>query len=393
VDTALDRLLENAAPVSGRETLPLLQALGRYAAADIAAELDVPPFDNSPLDGFALFHEDTADAAPEAPVRLRVVETLYAGDAPLKALGRGECARIMTGAAMPEGATCVVPSEAVREGADNGIPYAEVPFRLAAYQNYRPRGEDIAKGVTLLESGGPVGFSAVAALASQGIAAVPVYARVTAGILSTGSELVLPASGAPLPRGKLYDSNRYILGARVLGLGAEPCTAPPAADGIAALTRAAAHLLERCDALITTGGVSVGDRDFMPEVGKALHGKMLFRGVAMKPGGWATGFLVGRKIMLCLSGNPGAAAMTFDLLGGPLIRRLAGARTFLPVWQPVRVKTPLPKTSGTSRYVYARSEADGAVLLTGGFHGSQSGADSVIHIPSAASGCLSTVVS
>jgi molybdopterin molybdotransferase len=387
LDQALERLLENAAPLAGRETLPLLSCLGRYAGAGITASLDIPPFDNAPLDGFALFHGDLEGAGENTPARLKVVSARYAGDPPAKALKRGECVRIMTGAAMPEGADCVAPYEAT----DNGEEYVKVPFSLKAYQNYRRKGEDIKAGQQLLAQGDCIGPGSIAALASQGAASLAVYPRVKVGILSTGSELVLSSEalgGGALPAGKLYDSNRALLGGRILELGAEPCFAPAAPDDAAALAALAERLLAQCHGLITTGGVSVGDRDFMPEVGKRLHAEALFRGIAMKPGGWATAFLAGGKIMLCLSGNPGAASMTFDLLGAPLIRRLGGASAVRPVWRPVVLKTPPPvKAGGTSRYMYALDEGDGARLITGGFHGAQAGADTIIHIGAGAA-CL-----
>lgn len=352
LDSAIERLLEQTPVPERHETAPLLDALGRISFKNLDALIDMPPFDSSPLDGFAMCHKDLAGASRDKPAVLRVIETIYAGDAPTKPLAKGECARVMTGAPLPSGATCVVRYE----DTDNGKDYVQVPLSLREHQNYRFQGEDLRIGRRLLGKGEPISAAHIGALASQGFTEASVFMRPQVGILSTGSELI--SGNQPLSLGKIYDSNRYVLGARVVVLGGEPVFGPNTADDAPTIAETVEALLKTCDFIVTTGGVSVGDRDYMPLVGEMIRAEQLFRGVRMKPGGWITGLYKAPKIVLCLSGNPGAAAISFDLLAGPVIRRLAGADRVLPRRTRGVLKEPLSKTSDNRRFVYARMEGE-----------------------------------
>ena len=379
VDSAIALLLERTPGPEGSTLLPLLDALHRIAGEDLAARIALPPFDNSPLDGFALRHTDSAGAGKDKPVFLRVVETIYAGDLPRKSLAPGACARVMTGAALPEGATCVIPWE----DTDNHPDRVGIFHALAAHQNYRFHGEVMRQGQGILRKGERITSAHVGLLAAQGFTEIPVFARPRVGILSTGSELM--SGPEPLIPGKIYDSNRYLLAARVLTLGAEPVWTSAIADDPALIARAVEELLETCDCIISTGGVSVGAHDYMPQVGSYINAEPLFRRVQMKPGGWVTALYKDTKIILCLSGNPFAAAMSFDLLAGPVIRRLAGAAPVLPQKIPGVLQEPFPKASPQGRFLYAQREGKEVFLPQAGYvSGSLAsliGCNCILHIP------------
>ncbi|MDR0524265.1 MAG: molybdopterin molybdotransferase MoeA [Spirochaetaceae bacterium] len=342
-ETAAEALLERTAVLNRHETVSLLDAFGRVAWEDVESVIDAPPFDNSPVDGFAVRHEDTETV----PAVLRVVERVYAGDAPVRLLGPGECVRIMTGAPIPPGATCVVRYE----DTDNGKEYVKIPVSLKKHENYRFQGEDLPKGRPILRRGDRISPAHIGVLAGQGYTDVRVFIRPKVGILSTGSELI--PGNQPLKAGKIYDSNRFLLGAKVRALGAEPVLLPSAADEPERIATALRGLLETCDLVVTTGGVSVGDRDYMPLAGRILGAEPVFRGVRMKPGGWITALYAKPALILCLSGNPGAASINFDLLAGPVIRRLSG--TADPGYPRVRcvLGEPFPKAVRERRFLYA----------------------------------------
>ncbi|MDR2393088.1 MAG: molybdopterin molybdotransferase MoeA [Treponema sp.] len=379
LDSAIAMLLAHTAGPQGCMPLPLLEALCRIAGKNLHARIDLPPFDNSPLDGFALRHTDSAGASKDRPVFLRVVETIYAGEVPQKALAPSECARVMTGAPLPYGATCVIPFE----DTDNQPDTVGIFHPLEDHQHYRFHGEDVRQGQDILHQGERITGAHLGLLAAQGFTEVPVFARPQVGILSTGTELM--SGPEALSPGKIYDSNRYLLAARVLALGAEPLCSPKIPDDPALIAQAVVELLKTCHCVITTGGVSVGAHDYMPQVGSSIGAQPLFRQVQMKPGGWVTALYKDAKIILCLSGNPGAAAMGFDLLAGPLIRRLAGAAEVLAPKLLGILQDPFSKASPQNRFLYARREGREVFLPKTGFGSSLLssliGCNCIVHIP------------
>ncbi|OUO41041.1 molybdopterin molybdotransferase MoeA [Flavonifractor sp. An306] len=252
LEEAQTAILLNRVPL-GTQMLPLERALGRTLAADVAAPLDQPPFDRSPLDGYALRSADLTGANREHPAVLEVVDTVYAGDEARIPVGPGQAVRLMTGAMLPPGCDCVVP----QEDTDQGDPVS-VFVSLKPFQNYVYQGEDYRKGALLLEKGTRLDAAALGVLASAGLTEVEVCRRPRVGLLTTGDEVVSP--GTPLPAGKIYGSNQMLLAARLAELGFETETAHQG-DNPAAVAEAMRELLETCDVLLTTGGVSVGDKD------------------------------------------------------------------------------------------------------------------------------------
>ena len=358
---ALHRVLEAAAllPRLQAETLPLEEAWGRIAAQDLCARMDQPPFDRSPLDGYALHSGDLAGASRETPVTLPVVMKLYAGDAPAAALPVGCAARIMTGAPLPEGADCVLMQEQTDGGEDTVQLYAAVK----PLQNVVFRGEDVAAGAVIAPAGTVLTPAHLGVLAGQGYTEVSVFRPLTVGVLATGSELLEP--GAPWAPGKIYDANGIQNAARLRQLGfvveRRQCSDDP--ETIACQIR---ELLARCDAVITSGGVSVGQKDYLPLVLEQLGAKLLVEGVAQKPGSPMLAALLEGKLVFCLSGNPFAAAATLEQYAIPALLRAAGRLEAACV--PARTRRTL--TTGFSKaskgFRYLRATASGSKVTIPG---------------------------
>ncbi len=347
LEQARQLLLAEAAPCGEVETLPLLETVGRIAAADAAATMDAPPFPRSPLDGYAVYHGDITHATVEIPVTLPITETIYAGDMPKLKLNPGQTVKIATGAPIPEGADCVIKQEIVTILPDS-VRFS-TPHK--AYQNYCFPGEDVAAGDLLALSGMPVNPVAINALAGQGISSLKVYRKPRIGILSTGSELF--SGYDTLTPGKIYDSNSSFFASMMTALNAVPVLAAPCSDEPGKLAEAIDTLLANCDAVITTGGVSVGARDYLPQAGDVLGAKSLFHGLCIKPGGAVLGLKREEKYILCLSGNPLSAFITFQLLAVPLIKRLAGYSQVIPGSYQARFHGSFPKAAERRRFLPA----------------------------------------
>ena len=344
----------------GAEKLPLAGALGRRLAEEITAPMDQPPFDRSPLDGYALRSADTARACREHPVSLTVADTLYAGDAPRVPVTPGRAVRVMTGAMLPPGCDCVLK----QEDTDMGSPVVEIYASLRPGDNYVYRGEDYRAGTCLLPAGSRVDAAAVGVLSSAGITEVPVRRRPRVGVLSTGDEVVEPGV-RPLPVGKIYGANLPLLLSRLRELGVENVTGELAGDDPRAVADAMARMLETCDLVITTGGVSVGDKDIFHQALPLLGAERVFWKVQLKPGSPAMFSRYGGKPILSLSGNPFAAFTTFELLARPLLAALSGEPELLPRREKAVLDTPFPKGSPIRRFVRGKYE-NGHVSLPEG---------------------------
>lgn len=355
------------------ESVALTEALNRVLAKDIRATIDQPPFDRSPLDGYALRSADLS----KIPITLPVTQRIYAGDAPEGPLTPGTAARVMTGAPLPGGTDCVL-----RQEDTDGGDFAVTAFaRLKHHQNYVFAGEDVKSGQLLAAAGARLSPAHVGVLAAQGMLSVSVLRRARVALLSTGSELI-PA-GRPLSPGRIYDSNAPLLAARLAQLGAVPHICPAAPDGVEALAAALDGAWQDSDMMITTGGVSVGERDFMPRMADALGARLLFHGVSVRPGGPALALERDGKLLIALSGNPFAAAATFELLARPALEALSGSD-----WQPQRIPAVLdgdfPKPSPVRRFL--RATLRGGTAFIGNSHASGSllsmiGSNCLIDVP------------
>src|SRR5437867_3265719 len=356
-DDALARILASV-PALPEVEVPLLDALGLVLAEDIAADRDVPPFRNSAMDGYAVRGDDVASA----PVELRVVGEVAAGGFPDRAVGSGEAMRIMTGAPMPEGADTVVRVE----DTDNASDVVTISEATPKGTSIRHAGEDLKKGDVILTKGTVLRAAEIGLLASDGRARIRVRKRPRVAVFSTGDEIV--DLGAPLGRGQIRDSNRYTLASAIRAAGAEPWVRGIVRDSPDAL-RAALREVVAADAIVTSGGVSVGDHDFMKPVLSEL-GTIDFWAIAIRPGRpLAFGELNDgdrRVPIFGLPGNTVSALLTFEAFVRPALLRMQGrAKVARPRTQ-ARLAEPADKV-GALRF-FARGIYDpeaGTVRLTG----------------------------
>lgn len=344
------------------ERIGILEAYERVLAEGISAPLDLPPFHRSPLDGYALKGEDTRDAAPDKPCRLKLVEKIPAGYAPRQEIVPGTAARIFTGAPIPSGANTVVRQEDVREEGDQVLIFQPVE----PYSNFSRSGEDVLLGEPVLHQGQLLTPACIGMLAALGIVEVPVFQRPQVGIISTGDELVAPPQ--PLLPGKIYNSNVYTFAGLVARSGGLPRIYPTVVDRVALQQEALLQALRENHLVITTGGVSVGEFDVVKAAIEAIGGTLLFWRIAMKPGTPAMAAQVGDKLVIGLSGNPAAATITYYLLVHPAIESLAGRKEMGLTRVQARSEDVFTKTSGQRRFLRAKAyHRDGQlwVKLTG----------------------------
>jgi len=307
------------------ERVALLDALGRVLGEDVVSDIDVAPFDNSAMDGYAVRAVDVADASADSPVVLDVVEYIPAGVAPTVTVATGEASRIMTGAPMPEGADAVVMIERTEAGAADGAPggTVEILAPVKAGENVRYRAEEVRAGEAVLVKGEVVGAAAIGLAASVGHQTLTVNRRPRVAIVSTGDELV-EVSERPGP-GQIRNSNSYSLAAQVLAAGAEPHTLGIARDNVEH-TRSLLGRASEFDLMITTGGVSMGDLDVVKGVLEEI-GELEFWKVAMRPGAPQTFGTIGGTPFFGLPGNPTSTMVGFELFVRPAIRKMAGFAT------------------------------------------------------------------
>lgn len=332
----------NLAPL-GRESVPLHAALGRVLAEDVAAPIDVPGFDRSNVDGFAVQAADTWGAMEEQARSLALVgETLAPGIVPRREVAHGQATAIATGGMLPRGADAVVMVE--HTDADDG----RVQIRRAATEgeNVSYAGTDIARGETVLRAGQPLSSREIGVLAALGLAEVSVYRKPRVAIFSTGNEIVAP--GAPLPTGAVYDSNAAIIGAAVEELGGLPVRLGVIPDDEALLSAALARGLE-CDAVVFSGGTSKGEGDLSYRVVAALGDPgIVAHGVALKPGKPVCLAVTGGKPVVILPGFPTSAVFTFHEFLAPVIRAFAGQpperREHIAATLPMRVNSERGRT-------------------------------------------------
>jgi molybdopterin molybdotransferase len=295
----------------GTEVLPLFDAPGRVLAEDISSFQDFPPFDRSPLDGYAVRSVDL-------PGTLAVIDKIYAGDVSQRMVTKGTAIQIMTGAPIPVGADCVVRQEdTTRNGDEVQITIIHRPF-----DNYVYKGEDIKAGHLVLEKGSRLSASGITILAALGMGQIPAFKKPTVGLISTGSELQSP--GADLKPGHIYNSNLYFLYSRILELGGLPKLYSGVADTGEDIRQALDLAASQCDFIISTGGVSVGEKDLVKQSGEIAGFEILFSRVDVKPGSPMFCGVRDEKILLGLSGNPMAMATTFELMARPALAKMSG---------------------------------------------------------------------
>ena len=338
--------------------VPLEQALGRVAAADVASAIALPPFDNSAMDGYAVRASDLEFASPDRAVRLRVTGKASAGHPAGNAVENGSAHRIMTGAPVPAGAEAVVPQEATRAEGDN--VWFTAPARVGAH--IRRRGEDAAAGAIVVAAGTLLGARHLAAVASTGAATVSVAAPPRVAVLVTGDELTPP--GSELAHGGIYDSNSVYVAAALTALGAQVVSVGRCGDDADAV-RAWVTSAD-ADLVVTTGGASVGEHD--PVKAALLPLGVDFTNVAMQPGkpqgiGVANGVPV-----LCLPGNPVAVAISTELFVARAVRAMVGLAE--PAWVPMLAGSSWTCPRGREQIMPVVFEGDAVIPATAGGSGS-----------------------
>ncbi|NWF87185.1 molybdopterin molybdenumtransferase MoeA [Candidatus Bathyarchaeota archaeon] len=305
----------------GVEKIPLLKAHNRVLAEDIIALMDIPPFSRSTVDGYAVKAEDTYGAEENKPIKLTICGSANVGEPPKIVVKRGEAAEIVTGAPMPEGADAVVMIEYTERKDDALYVYRAI----AKDGNVMKAGSDIKKGEKILKAGQLLGSSEIGVLAALGLAKAAVYVVPRVAVLSTGAEVTEP--GKKLPQGKIYDINAYSLSGAVRESGAEPIYLGVVPDEASELRKTLKHALESADIVITSGGVSVGPKDLLPQTLDAL-GKpgVIVCGIAIKPGKPTTVAVIDGKMVFSLPGHPTSALLIFHLLVRPILQRMAGLK-------------------------------------------------------------------
>jgi molybdopterin molybdotransferase len=349
VENALQQILATVQPLN-TETVNLPDAYGRILAVDIPASHDLPPFDNSSMDGYAVIAADVATSHPNNPVRLTVIEDIPAGKAPQLTVGQGQAARIMTGAPLPKGADAVVPVEQTDQDglAPEVAPSVQVLQPVKKGDSVRPIGEDVRAGQIILQKGRQLRPSDLGILAGLGVAQVEVVRRPKVAVISNGDELVLPHE--PLSPGKIRDMNSYVLPALITEAGGEPLILGIAKDTVEAVReKLELAVAQGADLILSSAGVSVGAFDVVKTVLDEM-GSVEFWKVNLRPGKPLTFGQIQGICFLGLPGNPVSSMVTFDVFARPVIRKMLG----LPIEMRTRTAKMGEAMTSDGRMTFAR---------------------------------------
>ena len=350
VEEARAQLLDRVTAMPA-ERVPILEALGRVLATDAVSDIDVAPFDNSAMDGFAVRAADLEGATADAPRALKVVAHIGAGDWWDGEVAEGQAARIMTGAPVPSGADSVVKVELTEVVEGDGGVGSDVNFLVAPRvgENVRRRGEEVRAGSVALHAGSLLRAAGIGLLASTGHALVDVHRRPRVAIISTGSELVEVAETPG--RGKIRNSNSYSVAAQVIEAGGEPVRFPIVPDDLDATRSAFSRAADECDFIVTSGGVSVGDFDYVKPVLEEL-GELTYCKVAMRPGNPQTMGSIRGVPFFGLPGNPTSTFVGFEVFVRPAIRKMCGFTALTRPTVPAILTSDIKK--GQDRRYYLR---------------------------------------
>ena len=319
-DEAKKMISERLKPEAlGEEEVSLLEAHDRVLRENVVSALNIPPFNRSTVDGFAVKAADTFGAGENQPVKLKVCGMVSVGEQPKISVGKGEAAEIVTGAPVPVGADAVV----MVEDTDREDVALRVYRAVTKDENVMKKGTDIKKGGTALKTGQVLGASEIGVLAALGLTKAKVSKVPVVAVLSTGGEVTEP--GKKLPPGKIYDINAYSLSTAVRESGGRPVYLGVVPDEEAALRKVLMNALASADMVLTSGGVSVGPKDLTPQIVDSLGKPGVFvSGIAVKPGKPTTIALVGKKPVFSLPGHPTSALLIFHLLARPVIQVMSG---------------------------------------------------------------------
>lgn len=360
LEAALSRILAAIQPLES-ESIPLGEAHRRICAEQIIAALDLPGFDNSAMDGYAVRAQDVAQASAEKPSVLRQIGLVAAGETFPIEITCGGCVRVFTGSALPRGTDAVVMQEDAVADAEAGL--IRVCEAVKPWENVRFRGEDVKCGSELIGAGCGLTAGRISLLASQGRAEVRVGRRPIVGVLATGSELCEP--GHSLSTGQIYESNRAGLAALIRNAGARPRVLPLVRDTLADTKAALEAAFAECDIVVSSGGVSVGEFDFVKKAFPEIGGQLDFWRVAIRPG---KPFIFGRwknKILFGVPGNPVSAFVTFQLLIRPALLKLQGALEATPRTRHGILAQEFANPADRRHFVRVRTDWDARVYSAG----------------------------
>lgn len=360
IGEAVSRILAN--DIKGKtEFVSINESYGRFLSEDLLATSDVPHFDRAPYDGYAVRSMDTAEANRENPVQFEVVDHIGAGQVTNKKVGAFQAVRIMTGAQMPAECDCVVMLELAQDYEKDGKQFMSTKRMHKPGENVSCRGEDAQKGQVLVDKGTKINPGIQAMLATFGYAEVPVAAKPRVGLFATGTELL--AVDEPLEPGKIRNSNSYMICAQIERVGAEAVYFGTLPDDFDTCFEAVKEAVDKVDILVTTGGVSVGDFDYLPAIYEKLGAEVLFNKVSMRPGSVTTVAYFQNKILFGLSGNPSACYVGFELFARPVIRKmLFSPQPHLRKEQAI-LNVDFPKANPFTRFVRSKLEVSKGKLV------------------------------
>ena len=358
VEEAQARIIAATRPLPS-ESVSLAEAAGRILAHDIAAPLSLPPFDNSAMDGYAVRAADIALANADSPCRLKRIGDVAAGGSFSPAVESGTCVRVFTGSPLPRGTDAVVMQEDTRATNE----FVEVFDAVKPWENVRLTGEDVKSGTIIARGGQRLTAARLALLDAMGIQRGSAGGRPLLGILSTGNELIEP--GATLTPGRIHESNRAMLASLVAQCGGSPRVFPLVRDTVEETRRALETAFAECDAVISSGGVSVGEHDCVKPALESLGGTMEFWRVNVKPG---KPFVLGSyrdKFLFGLPGNPVSAFVTFLLLSRPAILKMQGAAELRLTEHPAVLAESFQNSGDRRHFMRVAVDIKGAVRNAG----------------------------
>ena len=348
VNEAIAKVMEHAVSGSVRK-VPIEQSYNQFLGEDLIADHHIPPFDRSPYDGFAIRSKNTVEGSRTNPIELEVIGEIGAGSVFTNPVGEMQAVRIMTGAQIPDGCDAVVMLEVIQEMKKNGKSFIQLKRQVKENDNISFTGEDTKKGTILVKRGTYINPGIVALLATFGYKNVPVSSKPKVGIIATGSELL--ELDEPIQPGKIRNSNAYMIYSQIVRAGGESIYFGQFSDELDTCYHQVKGAFEKVDILITTGGVSVGDYDFLPAIYEKLNADVLFNKIGMRPGSVTTVAEKDGKLLFGLSGNPSACYVGFELYTRPVIR------TYLHTFHPFLKKetanlgTDFPKSNPFDRFV------------------------------------------
>jgi len=331
------------------EHVSINESFGRFLSEDLIATSDVPHFNRAPYDGFAVRSIDTREASLSNPVEFEVIDHLGAGMVSTKVVGQNQAVRIMTGAMMPEGTDAVVMFEVAKDYEKYGIPFMSIKRSFNKGENVSFTGEDAKEGEVLVKKGTLINPGIQAMLATFGYKDVPVAKKPLVGLFATGTEL-LEVEEELVP-GKIRNSNSHMIAAQIERAGGIVHYFGKLPDEFDTCFDAVQNSLNQIDLLITTGGVSVGDFDYLPAIYEKLGAEVLFNKVAMRPGSVTTVAEYNGKILFGLSGNPSACYVGFELFARPIIRKLLFSEKPHLRKEKAQLEVDFPKANPFTRFV------------------------------------------